>query len=203
LEAETEGLRVAYEQLTIELTQAANQLLAQIGSGLSAELKTWASEQARYFQEMANLWSQIEQKIAPIPTVAQVTTTTAVPGPYSSQLSQVYNPQQANFPMPTTTPPSYSSYPYVNQAGNTYAAPPVYGNTAGNPYAAVNYGGNVAAPNYGGNVAAPGAYAAGTNAPFVPPPQTDAALGKKLDNSVNIESTTYSYPAPVGQQPTM
>eukprot|EP01113_Clastostelium_recurvatum_P028958 TRINITY_DN3496_c0_g1_i4.p1 TRINITY_DN3496_c0_g1~~TRINITY_DN3496_c0_g1_i4.p1 ORF type:complete len:328 (-),score=99.37 TRINITY_DN3496_c0_g1_i4:46-936(-) len=79
LEAETESLRQVYEQLTIELTSAVNQVLAQVGSELMAELKAWAAAQARYYAEMSQMWNEVEAQLAPLPSVANITTTSSVP----------------------------------------------------------------------------------------------------------------------------
>jgi len=121
LEAEVESHRQAYEQFTIELTQAINQVLAQIGSELTLELKNWAAEQARFYQEMSSMWSQVESQLAPIPTSAQVTTTTSVPGPgYSTYGTQAYGTQAyATQQQSYAVPASYAS------SGAPYVPPPV------------------------------------------------------------------------------
>jgi len=136
-EEEMEIARQGYEQLTRELTEALNLILAEIGNTLMMELKSWANSQAQYYREMSELWSQVENQLAPLPTNATVTTTTTVMNAYVPATSNVdttymsqpmYTSQQTvsgyqptistSYNTAPTQPSGYTQSEYVSQTEN-------------------------------------------------------------------------------------
>jgi hypothetical protein len=122
-----ETSRQAYEQLTRELTEALNLVLAQIGTELMYELKTWAASQARYYNEMSQMWAGVEAKLAPLPSVAEVTTSTVV---------NAYVPAPPTDPYYTTS----TGYPHVQNYQTSVVQPYAPQNQTGleKPFEAVN-----------------------------------------------------------------
>eukprot|EP01112_Ceratiomyxa_fruticulosa_P003336 TRINITY_DN136_c0_g1_i2.p1 TRINITY_DN136_c0_g1~~TRINITY_DN136_c0_g1_i2.p1 ORF type:complete len:382 (-),score=96.39 TRINITY_DN136_c0_g1_i2:157-1143(-) len=101
-EEELEIARQSYEQTTRELNEALTLILAEIGNTLMVELKSWANSQAQYYREMSELWTQVENQLAPLPTSASVTTTTTVLNAYVPQPTPTYETTYINQPVYTT-----------------------------------------------------------------------------------------------------
>eukprot|EP01112_Ceratiomyxa_fruticulosa_P014367 TRINITY_DN410_c0_g1_i7.p1 TRINITY_DN410_c0_g1~~TRINITY_DN410_c0_g1_i7.p1 ORF type:complete len:349 (-),score=93.63 TRINITY_DN410_c0_g1_i7:173-1219(-) len=110
---ELEMTRQTYEQLTRELTEVLNSVLAQIGTELIYELKNWTDSQARYYTEMSKMWSQMTSELESVPGTSQLSTTSSVINAYVpltpttqtyiSDVQSTYTPTSYNTTQPTYT----------------------------------------------------------------------------------------------------